>query len=103
MVVVGGVYDDERAAMKRLMEIIDSSDWLRGRLAIENDEMFHTAAEIVEIAEKIRVPARLGGFPVGILVEIKKKEKAVEKLLNEVFFIVQPMSLTTLSLARAAK
>lgn len=57
VVHVGGAYGSKREALARLEETVDGNPWLRSRLALENDERHYTAAEVVELAESLGVPA----------------------------------------------
>ncbi|MEN2999738.1 MAG: UV DNA damage repair endonuclease UvsE [Acidilobaceae archaeon] len=56
VVHVGGVYGDKRRAKKRLEEVIDENEWLKERLALENDERHYSAEEVLELSESLGVP-----------------------------------------------
>ncbi|MCX8196233.1 MAG: UV DNA damage repair endonuclease UvsE [Acidilobaceae archaeon] len=142
VVHLGGTYGDKRRAVRRFMEVVEESPWVRGRLAIENDERHYSAEEVLEIAESLGLPmvfdyyhhllnpsrvdvgrivdtwkgvvpevhlssppegrARFGehgdyvrvedleglaslfeGVRIDVIVEAKKKERAIERLLRE--------------------
>ncbi|MCS7107291.1 MAG: UV DNA damage repair endonuclease UvsE [Acidilobaceae archaeon] len=56
VVHVGGVFGDKRRAMKRLEEVIDENEWLKERLALENDERHYSAEEVLELSESLGLP-----------------------------------------------
>lgn len=47
----GGVFGDKRESLKRLMKVLSKHDWLRTRLAFENDERHYTVADLFAVAE----------------------------------------------------
>ncbi|MEM0487403.1 MAG: UV DNA damage repair endonuclease UvsE [Sulfolobales archaeon] len=56
VVHVGGVYGNKREALKRFEKTIGENEWLTKRLAIENDEKYYTAEDVVELGEKLGLP-----------------------------------------------
>lgn len=54
---LGGAHGDRRAARRRFVEALRGEDEVLRFLALENDERTWTAAEIVEVARSLGVPA----------------------------------------------
>lgn len=55
---IGGVYDDKKSAMERFAtEFKSLSDNIRSRLIIENDDKSYHPGEVVELADKLGIPA----------------------------------------------
>ncbi|MCS7111601.1 MAG: UV DNA damage repair endonuclease UvsE [Ignisphaera sp.] len=53
---IGGVYGDKSRALRRFEESLYQNRWLLKRLAIENDERYYTAQEVLEVAEALGIP-----------------------------------------------
>lgn len=47
----GGVFGDKKESLKRLIKVLSKRDWLRARLAFENDEHHYTVSDLLAIAE----------------------------------------------------
>ncbi|MEM2274743.1 MAG: UV DNA damage repair endonuclease UvsE [Thermofilum sp.] len=56
VVHLGGVYGDKREALRRFERTVEENGWLARRLAIENDERYYTAAEVLEVGERLGLP-----------------------------------------------
>ncbi len=52
----GGAYGDKNSALEKLIETIEKEDWLKQRLALENDERVYTAKEILEVCQTTKIP-----------------------------------------------
>lgn len=52
----GGAYGDKNSALEKLVETIEKEDWLKQRLALENDERVYTAKEILEVCQTTKIP-----------------------------------------------
>lgn len=53
---VGGGYGDKKASAERFMRNVEKNNWLKRRLAIENDEKIFNAQEVLEIAKHLKIP-----------------------------------------------
>ncbi|AXH12111.1 UV DNA damage repair endonuclease UvsE [Halarcobacter bivalviorum] len=51
-----GAYGDKNSALEKLVETIEKEDWLKQRLALENDERVYTAKEILEVCQTTKIP-----------------------------------------------
>lgn len=56
VVHVGGSYGDKKETMKRFISTVKENPWLRERLAVENDERFYNAEEVLWICERLDLP-----------------------------------------------
>lgn len=53
---IGGAYGQKERAVDRFIENVDRHNWLKRRLAVENDERLFNAQEVLKIAETLRIP-----------------------------------------------
>lgn len=56
VVHVGGSYGNKKEAMKRFITTVKGNPWLRERLAVENDEKFYNAEEVLWLCERLDLP-----------------------------------------------
>lgn len=56
IVHIGGVFMDKEKAIERFIKTVEKNSWLKRRLAIENDERFFNAYEVLKIAKTLQIP-----------------------------------------------
>ncbi|GIW65508.1 MAG: UV damage endonuclease UvsE [Candidatus Parcubacteria bacterium] len=53
---LGGIYGDKEKTKKIFIKNVKINNWLKSRLAIENDERCYHAKELIEIAKELSLP-----------------------------------------------
>ncbi len=53
---IGGIYDNKSKSIERFMNVVEKHNWLKKRLAIENDERHYCAKEVLNISKDLKIP-----------------------------------------------
>lgn len=53
---VGGAYSDRERAIDRFIETVEKNNWLKKRLALENDERLFNARDVLKITKILKIP-----------------------------------------------
>lgn len=79
---IGGVYNDRISAIKRFCENWDYLDInVQKRIVLENDEKSYNIAQVLELTQKLGIPA--------VFDNLHNSINSVDKINNEIFWINQ--------------
>jgi UV DNA damage endonuclease len=56
LIHTGGEYGNKDSAIQRLINTVNKNDWLKQRLAIENDDRIYNANEVLGICKELSIP-----------------------------------------------